>query len=118
MINYGKHFKEHEFACKCCGKSLMQQSTLDLLNKAREEAGVPFVINSGYRCRKHNEEEGGKSNSGHMEGFAADINCTDSVTRYKLMKVLPKYFNRIGINKAFIHVDNSPALPQNVAFMY
>ena len=117
-VNYGKHFSESEFRCKCCGKLVVSQALLDNLNKVREELGAPIVITSAYRCVKHNKEVGGKSNSAHLRGFAVDIKCTDDVTRMKLIKILPKYFDRIGVKKSFIHCDVDKTLPQEVCFMY
>ena len=112
------YFKESELRCKCCGALIVSSDLINRLTAAREEAGIPFVITSGYRCVKHNKEVDGEENSAHTKGYAVDIKCSTSATRMKLMKVLPKYFNRIGINKAFIHCDCDPSLPQNVCFMY
>jgi hypothetical protein len=49
-----QHFNIEEFACHCCGKIAMDEAFLARLEKAREIAGVPFKITSGYRCPKHN----------------------------------------------------------------
>jgi zinc D-Ala-D-Ala carboxypeptidase len=106
LVNY---FKESEFACRCCGVAKMQQSTIDKLIKAREIAGIPFVINSGYRCEAHNASVGGKSEGAHTSGYAVDIKATDSRSRFLILDaVLKAGFNRIGIAKTFIHIDNDP----------
>lgn len=116
---YQKYFKPAEFVCKCgCNSNDMKQSTLELLYKARQQAGIPFVINSGYRCSKHNKSVGGTTNSAHLRGYAVDIRCLDGNTRYRLIQILSKYFNRIGLHKQFIHVDNDSSLPQNQVFFY
>ena len=73
----------------------------------RDLAGVPFRINSGYRTKEHNKKVGGKPNSAHTMGCAAD-HCVDSRNRcYILGALLEVGFNRVGIAKTFIHVDNS-----------
>ena len=74
-----KWFKEKEFACRCCGelpplaranvRALVEQ----VLDPVREKLGRPIVVNSGYRCQKHNLEVGGVKGSQHLRGEAADI---------------------------------------------
>ena len=97
----------------------MQESFLDRLHQARKYAAIPFVINSGYRTTEHNKLVGGSPKSSHITGWAADIKATDSVTRYKILNALINAgFNRIGIAKTFIHVDNDPIKPTNVIWMY
>ena len=74
-----KWFKEKEFACKCCGQlpPLARENVKALvaviLDPVREKLGMPVVVNSGYRCPKHNKEVGGVKNSQHLKGEAADI---------------------------------------------
>lgn len=100
------YFTKEEMACPCCGKSEMDRGFMDRLNMARSLAGVPFKINSAYRCRNHNYIVGGKRDSAHTKGYAADIACTSSLFRHKILKALRAVrFNRIGIYKTFIHVD-------------
>lgn len=104
MPNY---FKEKEFACKCgCGYSDISQELLSRLNLAREEAGVPFIITSGCRCKEHNKAVGGVADSAHTKGLAVDIYAPDA-TRWHILAALFLYFHRIGISFKgnFIHVD-------------
>lgn len=111
-----KYFKLSEFDSpdlKGSGEN-MQASTLEMLDKAREMAGVPFKINSGYRTPKHNKAIGGAKNSAHIRGYAADIAVTD-VTRETILKSLYMAgFRRLGIANGFIHADNDPTLPQSI----
>lgn len=101
------HFKDSEFDCKCgCGRNNIKGSFILLLNRAREIAGVPFIITSGCRCEKHNETVGSASKN-HVDGKAADILCTDGWNRLRIIRALLEVgFIRIGIHKSFIHVDN------------
>lgn len=39
---------------------------LQALDELRHQAGLPFIITSGARTRKHNAEVGGKPNSYHI----------------------------------------------------
>ena len=103
------YFTDLEMSCPCCGNVDMDKGFMDRLNAARGIAGIPFVINSAYRCEKHNEFVGGKNFSSHLYGYAADISCLSSLSRYKILKALCAVrFNRIGIYKTFIHVDSDP----------
>lgn len=96
----------------------MQLVFLDLLQKIRTEANVPFVINSGYRTREHNRNIGGKSDSAHLRGYAADIACPNSTMRHKILKAAFKFnVPRIGVYPTFIHLDNDPTLIREVTWV-
>ena len=100
------NFEDSEFNCSCCGENKMDWEFLLLLDRAREIALVPFVINSGYRCPNHNNEVGSTSRN-HVEGKAADIACTNGWKRLRIIRALMGVgFQRIGIHKEFIHVDS------------
>ena len=106
-----KHFDISEFDSPDkpgSGKN-MKPGFLSMLDAAREAAGVPFKINSGYRTKKHNKEIGGSPTSSHLDGFAADIACTDSYTRERIIfGLVHAGFQRFGVAKTFIHCDNDP----------
>lgn len=105
-----EHFKLKEFACSCCGKAKMDSVFLEKIDEARRLAGIPFKINSGYRCPKHNTEVGSTSKN-HTSGKAADIAANNSQTRLKIVSALLKAgFKRIGISKTFIHADTMDSL--------
>ncbi len=100
------HFELAEFNCPCCGVHKMDAMFLMQIDRAREYSGVPFNINSGYRCPKHNTEVGSTSQN-HPSGKAADIEATDSQTRGKIVKGLYfAGFRRIGIKPSFVHADS------------
>ena len=100
------HFKIEEFTCPCCGVQHMDALFLEQIDNARDYAGVPFKINSGYRCPKHNAEVGSTSKN-HTSGKAADIACGYGPDRMKIVAALIRAgFRRIGIHKLFIHVDS------------
>lgn len=100
-----KYFKLSDFACKCCGENKIDPVFVDMLEAARNFAGVPFVINSGYRCEKHNKAVGSSADN-HPSGEAADISCTEGPMRMKIIEALIRAgFRRIGFHKSFIHAD-------------
>jgi len=116
-----KHFNHAEFDSPDFPDSgrNMDKSFLFLLDSARQIAGTPFKINSGFRTSKHNAKVGGTENSSHLRGFAADIHATSSSERFKILSALLEVgFNRIGIAKTFIHVDADPIKTKNVIWTY
>lgn len=114
-----KYFKGYEFQCPCCGVENMSDRFIEKLTIARHNAGIPFVISSGYRCQKHNREVGGVEDSAHTNGFAADIHVHNSRERFLMLKSLFAVgFSRIGIGKDFIHVDDDYSKPRKVVWGY
>ena len=115
------YFKDKEFACRCCGRLLICSELIEKLNAARSQAGIPFIITSGYRCNKHNENIAGVAESSHTRGKAVDILFKNSQECFSIVKSLIYVgFKRIGINfnKRFIHCDIDESKPQNVLFDY
>lgn len=101
-----KYFKMEEFNCKCCRVQHMDALFLSQLDNARDYAGVPFEINSGWRCEKHNIEVKSESKN-HTSGKAVDIKCEYGPARLKIiMGLIRAGFRRIGVRKDFIHVDS------------
>ena len=114
-----KHFKKEEFACPCCGQVHIEDEFIERLDKARYVANVPFIITSGYRCPKHNEEIGGVPDSAHVKGLAADIKCTDSSSRFKIVDAaIACGLKRIGIGADFIHLDYDLEKPRPIIWTY
>ena len=91
------------------------------LDEAREIAGIPFKVNSGYRSISHNKKVGGVSNSSHIKipCCAADIHANTSRDRFLIMSAAIKVgINRIGIGKNFIHLDTDKTKSQDVTWHY
>ena len=116
-----KYFDIHDFDCPDCGENHMDISFLERLDTARGLAGVPFKINSGYRCPKHNKAVGGSPTSSHLTGHAADIEFLTDRARGKAIAAFIKAgFLRLGIAHTYIHVDDDIAktIPQLVVWVY
>ncbi len=68
MGDLTKHFSRYEFECPCCGAAPVGPTLVNALEQLRLRLGRPILINSGYRCRNHNEKVGGGHNSQHLLG--------------------------------------------------
>lgn len=90
------------------------------LDAIRGDAGFGMTITSGVRTKAENDSlADSASNSGHLRGWEADIACTDSVRRDKLIELSYKHgITRRGIGKGFVHLGIDPSLPQNVMWEY
>ena len=105
-----KWFKEKEFACKCCGqlpplaRENVKALVREVLDPVREKLGIPIVVNSGYRCEKHNKDVGGVRNSQHLRGEAADIHCADN-EKLKQLIIENGKFDQLITYPTFLHVS-------------
>ena len=91
-----------------------------ILDDMREYCGFAFVINSGKRTQAENDKLPLSSkNSGHLRGYEADIACTDSAKRDKILEASFKFgITRRGVGKTFVHLGVDPSLPQDVTWHY
>lgn len=103
----------------------MEDEFMELLQEARTIADIPFRITSGFRTQAYHDDLGrrgyktSKSRSAHQDGYAADIACTNSQTRWLIINsLLLAGFNRIGIGSTFLHVDNGPKKTSNLIWTY
>ena len=91
------------------------------LDEAREIAGIPFKVNSGYRTHFHNTKVGGVKDSSHIKipCCAVDIKAEDSRTRFLIISAAIQVgINRIGIGENFIHLDADKTKSQDVSWHY
>ncbi len=114
-------FKPEEFR-RCtppCEVNDMDSLFLEQLDKARQIAGVPFILNSAYRSRDWELSHGRSGTSSHCDGTAVDIRCTDIYQRMRIVRALLKAgFDRIGIASTYIHVDSSLFRADNCIWLY
>lgn len=115
-----KYFKPEEFECKCgraiCDAYPVHPQLTGMLDIARKEAGIPFIITSGVRCKAYNASVGGVQGSSHTIGLAADIKAVTRQERlYVIAGLVKAGFRRIGVHedKGFVHGDIDPDKPDS-----
>ena len=121
-----KYFKISEFDSPDVEGSgdKMNKVLIGLLDQARERAGIPFKISSGYRTKEWNLKIGSRvgNTSSHCKGLAVDIYLPKSSReRFLIINSLIEVgFNRIGIGfkRGFIHVDIDSTKDSNVIWSY
>lgn len=97
----------------------MDVDFLNKLAKARQNASIAFKITSGYRTPSHNEKVGGVPSSSHTKGHAVDIYAPTSRQKYIIINALLQAgFDRVGVAKNFIHVDDDPTKAEAVLWTY
>jgi uncharacterized protein YcbK (DUF882 family) len=109
MGDLSAHFSRTELACHCCGSLKFDPRLLEGLEALRQLAGVPVIVNAGYRCPRHNQEVGGAPDSEHTRGLAADIRLPGLSLQqmYDLANEVPQFAQGgIGVyDGSFLHVD-------------
>ena len=112
-----KYFKKQEFACKC-GKYCngypvdIDMNMVKIADKIRHIIGKPVPVNSGIRCKTHNANVGGVSNSQHLLGKAADLGCPSGCTPEQMASIAESIMGNtggIGIYSWGIHIDTRSA---------
>jgi len=97
----------------------MSVEFLNKLTEARKIAAIGFKITSAYRTPEHNAKVGGVQGSSHTNGCAVDIYAPTSRQKYIIINALLQAgFNRIGVAKNFIHVDNDASKSEDVIWTY
>lgn len=102
-----------------CSVSDMDEDFLDKLLFAQKLCGCKFRITSAFRTVSYEKSKGRSGRSAHCLGKAVDISTIDSKTRYIVVAALLNAgFNRIGIGKNFVHVDDDMKRVHPVIFHY
>lgn len=107
MTQVSKHFKRHEFACKCgCGFDTVDAETLAALETIRMHFNAPVIITSGCRCPAHNARVGGAANSQHVLARAADIKVRGVAPR-AVADFVERSMGNVSVGRyaTFTHVD-------------
>lgn len=86
------------------------QELSENLQIIRDHIGIPISVNSGYRSPEHNKAIGGKPNSYHKKGMAADLSC--DLEPFQLYQEIEKLMLAGKIKKGglveyktFVHYD-------------
>ena len=109
-----RYFTRAEFKCKCGGRFCngypveIDMNMVKIADKIREKIGKPITVNSGLRCKTHNSNVGGVSNSQHLYGSAADLGCPIGCTPSQMASIAEENMGEtggIGIYSWGIHID-------------
>jgi len=118
MINFKitDHFNWTDFECPCCGELLLIRrffQHIELLEKIRLDLGWPIGVNSGHRCKRHNEAVEGGKKSQHLI-FATDLtpvmeehdnDITWEAKRGTLYQRGFEIFDGVGLYDWGVHLD-------------
>lgn len=113
-----RYFTRAEFKCKCGGKYCngypvdIDMNMVKIADKIRARIGKPIPINSGLRCKIHNANVGGVSNSQHLLGNAADLGCPSGCTPAQMASIADEVMGDtggIGTYSWGIHIDTRAA---------
>lgn len=116
-----KYFSAADFAkaSPACFIEDMSPDLLARLDRAREIAGIPFVVSSAFRSSDWERSKGRSGKGAHTRGLAVDIVCHDSFERYKIVfAAVAAGFPRIGVAKGFVHLDIDTSLSYPVVWTY
>ena len=109
-----RYFTLAEFKCKCGGRFCngfpveIDMNMVKIADEIRNRIGKPIQINSGIRCKTHNANVGGVSNSRHLYGNAADLGCPSGCTPEQMASIAEEIMGDtggIGIYQWGIHID-------------
>lgn len=112
-VTLGESLEHLEFRCKCsytdCNHTLVSNDLLFAWNGMRSTWMNPLIVNSGFRCQKHNKKIGGIDKSSHMTGLAIDISTYGMGEQEKtdLEHHARIYFDYVKVYKTFIHCQIS-----------
>lgn len=110
-------FTRAEFKCQCGGRycngypAEPAEETVRMADEIRKRVGVPLTVNSGLRCKQHNAEVGGVSNSLHTTGQAVDL--SGNIAPAKLRQIAEQVQAEmipgrggLGLYSWGVHIDN------------
>ena len=110
MGDLTKDFSRWEFACPCgCGRDTIDYELVVHLQYERDYFDKAVTVTSGFRCEDHNRRVGGKRNSQHLYGRAADtvMSGVSPEKRYKYYQ--DRWPSRYGLGvypvDSMLHVD-------------
>ena len=106
-----------DLECKCgCGLNNVHPTLATAIHKLERRLQCELNPTSGCRCFARNTEEGGRPNSYHLLGMAADVWCSKwtpegIAAQAEHIQVFKE--GGIGIYNTFVHLDvrgcNAPA---------
>jgi len=82
-----------------------------MLQKVRDDYGLPMVVTSGGRCPLHKDEKHRNEPADHQKGLGVDIRITGIAMATKLAVIAGRHgFNAVAISLelGFIHLGYRP----------
>lgn len=100
------HFSPTEISCRHCNEipQELDLEFLDALETLRVRLAKPLHVNSGHRCRIHNQLVGGAPYSQH-KAFAVDLSLTGHNPLDMYTAALSVGFLGVGLGESFLHLD-------------
>jgi uncharacterized protein YcbK (DUF882 family) len=98
------NFQPSEIACSCCQHVMLHYGALDCLQELRTRLNRPLIVNSSYRCPRHNQAVNGHPASRHVTGEAFDLAADGDHDEIRTA-ALGSGFKGIGTYVTFVHVD-------------
>lgn len=98
MGNLTNNLSRHEFACKCgCGFDSIDYETVKIIQETCDHFDSRVTINSGCRCKRHNQMVGGGEKSQHLLGRAGDCRFWEVTPTEVYAYLNAKYPDRYGL---------------------
>ena len=112
MGDVSRNFSKSEVSCPDCGLFIENLDHISRRQLMRDIYGKSMKVTSSCRCKKHNEEVGGKDTSSHLKGVADDISASNATEKFLIVKAaMDAGFKRIGVGNTFVHVDSDDSKP-------
>lgn len=105
------NFSPQEVASKGEGELLIDEASMDKLQRLRTALGKPLLITSAYRSAAHNARVKGATNSQHRLGKAFDVMMTNQDPAAFERAARAAGFTGFGHypKSGFMHIDTGPA---------
>ena len=111
--------------CTCgepgCDKRSVKPLALNMLQRVRDEYGLPMTVTSGGRCPLHKNEKHRSVPADHQKCLGVDIRITGIAMATKLAAIAGKCgFNAIAISLelGFIHLGYRPEVNKIITWQY
>lgn len=111
--------------CTCghdkCDKRSVKQMALNMLQRVRDDYGLPMVLTSGGRCPLHKDELHRDEPADHQKGLGVDIRITGQAMANKLIAYAAIHgFNAFGtsLKLGFVHLGYRPENNKIVTWEY
>lgn len=101
-----RNFMPAEVACRD-GSLMVNEYAMDCLQRLREAAGAPMIVNSAYRSPTYNRKVGGAKRSQHLKAKAFDISMANHDPHEFAEHARAVGFHGFGFypHKNFMHID-------------